>query len=232
MKIKLILIETDKSNLILNTINNRLIIGVGNILPIAGKSYDIILIDPEADIVKGDLYIMEGEIMNPVSDAKEADRCNNHYSISRVCSKIISSTNKSHNLDNVDRLEDIETGIYQLSHKAIKFLISYYNDYKYMLDWVGVETEKLAKYEKVLLPCSPHNNESNSDMSIYKEYIKLNQQGEVDLTIPKVEEKLYTEKDMNNFAAWYIKNTGQFSDDSIALKQGKYLKMWLTSKKK
>lgn len=39
-----------------------------------------------------------------------------------------------------------------------------------------------------------------------------------------MELELYTKEDMNNYASWYIKKTGQYPDDDQALKEGLYLK--------
>jgi len=50
------------------------------------------------------------------------------------------------------------------------------------------------------------------------------------IVIEKSEETLYTKEDMNNFAEWYIRNTGQYDDDSLALKKGLYLKQYEQSK--
>ena len=42
--------------------------------------------------------------------------------------------------------------------------------------------------------------------------------------------KSYKKEDMNNFAGWYLKNNKQYPDDSLALKEGLYLKDFEKSK--
>lgn len=63
-------------------------------------------------------------------------------------------------------------------------------------DKVLVECEQLGQYGNVLLAKSPLSNESNSDMSIYKNFVKLNSQGHV--TLHKNEEKMYTKEEVKD----------------------------------
>lgn len=53
--------------------------------------YQLVFIsaDPKEKINVGDVYLMEGELMNPCIDQKEADRCNNHPHIAPHCTKVI-----------------------------------------------------------------------------------------------------------------------------------------------
>ena len=59
---------------------------------------------------------------------------------------------------------------------------------------VEVEYETLGKYGRILLAKSPHNNETNSDMSIYSDYLKLTPDHEVICTITEKREDYVFER--------------------------------------
>lgn len=71
----------------------------------------------------------------------------------------------------------------QIPKSFIDKYITEYNKGNVIED-VLVDYELLAKCGNVLLPCSPHNNKDNSDMSIYSEYLKISKDNTI--TISKV----------------------------------------------
>lgn len=168
MKLQPILIPTDKNKLALFK-DGKL-----SWTPGRGHYYEtdsldiiaqhIILIDPEAEIVEGDLIYDTDcdciDIIKVISDKTKDDV------------KIVTSTNKEHNLS-------------LLSDKSIKLLIDYYNSNEKMSEWVEIET---------WWELEPGNNPGDRKYDV--EYIKLNPQGTVDIIIPEVKEKLYTKEEM------------------------------------
>lgn len=89
--------------------------------------------------------------------------------------KIIASTDPSIKFPTPDSLDLYPFSYTQKKYPQtfIDYFISEYNK-ENKIEKVEVEYEKLASYGRVLLPCSPHNTKENSDMSIYKDYIKIN----------------------------------------------------------
>lgn len=194
--------------------------------------YDIILIDTKAKIVESEWFVNE-QIYNGIAiwqhNGKIAPNSNPR--------KIISSTN-----------EDLR--LPQLSEQSIQLLINYYNEHKCMPESVNVEeyfdikAPIIEEYEGFIVQAQDERDLESKITKIAFGQVKgfltthncpkrisFNPQGTVDLTIPENEEKLYTAKDMNEFASWYIKNTGRYSNDDLSLKQGEYLKLWLDSKR-
>lgn len=150
-----------KPVLIPDQINGSLIINT-NIEP-NGKG-DIILVDPEAEIVEGDLFI--GDNVNlRICTQNNAGNINfkgGWYSGSTNCSKVIASTNREHTVP-------------QLSKQSKLLLIDYYNSNGKMPESVEVEKDYYTD------PKFRHLEEENPSIEI----IKLNPQGTVDITIPE-----------------------------------------------
>lgn len=142
------------------------------------KYHHLYIVDLEAEIKIGDHCIMEDVLMNPVIVQTEADRCNNHPTISPYCFKVICSTDKL--IDGWDYKNDIPGGDHynkflpQLSEQSIKLLIDYYNKYKKMPDEVEIIIHK-EEYPGKDDPC---------DYCIEVDTM-LNPQGTVDVTIPE-----------------------------------------------
>lgn len=139
--------------------------------------------------------------------------------------KIIATTDKSltiNNYSDVDRLADIEIKLPEPSSAFIQKFVEEYNKGNIITD-VMVEYEKLALYGKVLLPCSPHNNESNSDMSIYKDYLKISDNNTI--TIRKVKDSW----DREEVESLLYQVVGLWRDphDSALYKGKDYLGKWI-----
>ena len=202
----------------------------------------IYLTYPEAKIEDKNWYIDD---INRVRQAVTSDSW--YWESRKSYNKIVCSTNKSL-LINIggDTLP-------QLSEQSIKLLIDYYNENGNMPDEVEVvykdipefkinSTKRDAVWENSFLnntaQCIPEViKEINTNkyfqlkyrVDLYPGYYDMievnNPQGLIDITIP--EEKMYSREDMNEFAAWYVDNTGRYSSDSLALKQGEYLNIWI-----
>lgn len=123
---------------------------------------------------------------------------NVRYSLS-YSRKIIASTDNLV-VDVSTHGQSIVTPIYlpQPSQSFIEKYITEYNKGN-KIEEVLVEYEKLALYGKALLPCSSHNNESNSDMSIYSDYLKVNSKDNT-ITIKKVKDS-WTKDEIDSIKA-------------------------------
>jgi hypothetical protein len=162
--------------------------------------FDSALVDTEAKIVEGDTIYLKsigknGQVgvysydeKNKTHDLTTKEGVHYPFSTLKYFNKVIA--------------------ISQLSPQSIQLLINYYNEYKCMPEDIDVKEEEDCKCKKSkdnprvvskkTMTCLQCNK------SILKT-IKLNQQGEVKITIPKVEEankaikakeKLYTEEEV------------------------------------
>jgi hypothetical protein len=183
MKLKPILLETkDKStkgDLVIDG-TTKLGIHVGEVSPSFHNKRHIYLTDETAEIKEGDWILFKTSIKPLLVDGKVLTP--DMLDLPQW-KKIIASTDKS-------------LGLPLLSEQSISLLIEYYNKNGKMPESVEVKSEKMALYGRILLPCSPYNNESNSDMSIYRDYIKPNSKGEVDISIP--EDRMYTKEEIKS----------------------------------
>lgn len=110
--------------------------------------YDIILIDTETEIAEGDLYLVDDinihiceKIVSKTIYSTKGLGINKNDN----CHKIISSTNKSHNLP-------------QLSPQPIKLLINYYNGHKCMPESVEIELEDVGTEDKYVFAIKEHTS--------------------------------------------------------------------------
>lgn len=100
-------------------------------------------------IQEGDFYAMfiddNWKIMNPVYDRKEADRCNNHPSISKICKKIIATTDKSLTVDSRIGIKGsfCQKPLPEPSQQFIKHYIEQYNQ-------GNIIEEVLVEYEDAM----------------------------------------------------------------------------------
>jgi hypothetical protein len=138
--------------------------------------FDIILIDTEAKIVKSPCLAINKNL-DTIYELR--DLFIEQYNPNDDWIKIITSTNASHNLP-------------QLSPQSIQLIINYYNKYKCMPE--SVEVEKESNWY-VHTPSGKYWDDEPTKMKKYPNKgdftgkFKLNQQGEVDVIIPEVEEK-------------------------------------------
>jgi hypothetical protein len=167
MKLKPILIKTDKSNYsIIEDLSNRLETKGILFLPAPHgdkvEYYHIYLTDPNAEI-KGWYY---DSFLNGIRHTGGSD-----YTQNTITDLIIASTDKALELP-------------QLSEQSIKLLINYYNENSKMPDEVEVESK------------NNWTTEIDGDLidSTFIPEIKLNPQGTVDITIP--EDRLFTKEEM------------------------------------
>lgn len=193
------------------------------------RAYNIVLIDTEAEIVDGDWYCYEdyisgiSKLIGGISNIPISG-CGSNFTNSRKPKKIISSTNKSHNLP-------------QLSEESIELLISYYNQHKRMYDIVEVNT---------WWELEPGDRPSDRKYDV--KHVELNKQGEVDITIPNLrsikdcvashegdtqykEEKLYTETEVLELCKIAHEYGGSNCMGSNK-HTFKHFKRWFNSKKK
>lgn len=136
------------------------------------------LIDTEAEIKEGDWVYYPNNFQNKVLQVSNA-------SISRKWYKIICSTDKSIKLP-------------QLSKQSIQLLIDYYNSNGKMPD--EVEVEMIENPED--FGCDPAYFGEPSHI------IKLNPQGEVDITIP--EEKMYSKEEVRKLLQLALATGGAY----------------------
>lgn len=214
--IKPILIERDSTN----NPDNIHIESTGKMVLVHGsyikKQFDIILIDTEAEIVEGDYIYYNGEIITFEGYNKIDSIWMESVNLKQ---KVIATTDKSlWRKKRIDSSTHQNEPLPQLSSQSIQILINYYNEHKELPEFVNVEYEKLYSYEAA---------DEFDEVGYCGDRIKLNQQGEVDITIPEVKdiyetkeykeacrseweeydkEKLYTEEEVRRLCsqAWLV----------------------------
>lgn len=118
MKLKPVLTETTNSNIVKILEDTISFTTTPNIL--GGKYFDIILVDPEAEIVEGDY------ILNPEENIIEIYAKNKQNISKYIYYKITCGTNVPNCLN-------------KLSEQSIKLLIDYYNEHKCMPEWIEID---------------------------------------------------------------------------------------------
>jgi hypothetical protein len=112
----------------------------------------------------------------------------------------------------------------QIPEEYIQQFISEYNENN--VNDVKIECEELCKYGRIILPKSPYNNESNSDMSIYfnrpkltNGFISIKKNQERLLNISDIMDMLPTKEEIEDQAKTYDNPLASISE-AIIMPQG------------
>lgn len=159
--------------------------------------YDIILIDPTAEIVERDLYYN--------NKRKDINISYANVGVNVYWDKIIASTNPQHNLP-------------KLSQQSIDLLIEYYNVNGSMSE--SVDVIEMTGHIDVHNETIPDSNKMKllyfDEFGIYSG-IKLNTEGTIDVTIPRNEESqesqiTYTEDEVKKLIIDALWATGDYPE--------------------
>jgi hypothetical protein len=168
------------------------------------------------DIPRGEmqhLYILSDDEIKTgdwyITLTNDICKCGNKTNFTPKGKKLIATTDESLSLP-------------KPSQAFIEKYVKKYNEGKPITD-VLVEYEKLALYGTVLLPCSPHNNESNSDMSIYSDYLKVSSDNTI--TIKKVKDSW--NRDEVETLLYEVISLWRHPHDSALYKSKDYLGKWI-----
>lgn len=192
------------------------------------KCYDTIFVDTEIEAVEGDLCFDVNLNKTFIVDANRID------SFKKTSKRWPGLPKNFYKV--VFTADKIYESIPKLSKKSTVTILSTYNKNGKMPEWVDVE-ECMVEYRTSV------EDSGVAETIFEKPEIKFNSKGFVDITIPtpllsraldqdaskslskillEDNKRLFTSKDMNDFAQWYFENMGKFSDD--------YLDMWLKEK--
>ncbi len=219
-KAKCILLETKE--------NSGLLLGLSRFGRLI--SYDTESVNPNNDVynAKQHLYIINNDVIkegdwfirlfdNTVTKAN-VNSDHKHYD----CKKIIATTDKSLVVKYDERFTDVTINnnslnqlLPQISQQFIEQYITEYNQGNTIVDVLVEYEQNLKEIYDLSDQFSHHENHLK---------LKINQDNTINI---KTVKDSFSREDMIDFAWWFVRNAGQYSDDRIAHLEGKYLDKYL-----